>query len=90
MNSGLANRVYDILVEHCGAGDGEWDRPDFIHTHRDGAEYPPDEYRFIGSLGFGGKFWSYPMRVSCYREDETPERLASIAAANEALADLSP
>lgn len=89
MNAALASRVYDVLVKHCGARDGEYDRADFMHAHRDGAEYPCREYRFIGSLGFGGKFWSDYMTVSCYREDETTERLAAIESANIALAEMA-
>jgi hypothetical protein len=46
------------------------------------------EYRFMGALGFGGKFWQQSMTVTCYPEDETPERRAIIERANAALADL--
>lgn len=48
------------------------------------------EYRFIGSLGFGGKFWRNNGRwyVTAYREDLTPERQAVIDATNAALTAL--
>lgn len=39
------------------------------------------EYRFIGTLGFGGKLYhtlSKGFYVSCYREDESPEVLETI------------
>lgn len=51
------------------------------------------EYRFCGSLGFGGKIWAegsprvgWTFRVSCYPEDRTPDRDRWIAKANERLA----
>lgn len=42
----------------------------------------------MGVLGFGGKFWKGRdlWYVNCYREDETPERLAIIERTNEHLA----
>ncbi len=51
------------------------------------------EFRFQGKLGFGGKFYYRPnyqsneprAYVSCYLEDETPERLRIIKEANAAL-----
>ena len=46
------------------------------------------EYRFIGTLGFGGKlFFSFSKGfwVSCYQEDETPEVLEKIAEINKTL-----
>jgi len=46
------------------------------------------EYRFCGSLGFGGKLrWhnnDVPY-VDCYKEDETPERNLKIKTINEIL-----
>jgi hypothetical protein len=76
-----ANAVYDVLVEHAGASEEQ--RDEFVIMHVNGR---CDEYRFIGSLGFGGKFWRHDWRVSCYREDETPERVEAIRITNEALA----
>lgn len=49
------------------------------------------EYRFCGELGFGGKLYleeRYAPRVGCYKEDDTPERLKMIAAANKELEKL--
>ena len=43
------------------------------------------EYRFCGSLGFGGKYWQERNKVTCYLEDETPERLEVIERTNQAL-----
>jgi hypothetical protein len=80
-----------ILVEECGL------RPD---DGRDGfvynvahPEHPSFEYRFMGALGFGGKFRNSGNRkdtphVDCYREHETPERLRMIERANARLAEL--
>jgi hypothetical protein len=49
------------------------------------------EYRFIGTLGFGGKLYythSKGFYVSCYREDETPEILETINKINNLLNQL--
>ena len=43
------------------------------------------EFRFQGTLGFGGKFyfnWPTEIRVSCYQEDETPDRVRAIGCKN--------
>lgn len=79
-----ANRVFDILVEHCGAQEGM--RDDFVRTETNGCT----EFRFGGSLGFGGKFWNDGSRlyITNYREDETPERNEAMKNANQALSDL--
>lgn len=81
-------RIYDVLVARCGA-------PTDLSSRTEWAAWWPQrdnlrEFRFIGLLGFGGKFWSSGAAwyVNCYREHETPERLAMIAAANERLAEL--
>jgi hypothetical protein len=80
-----------ILVEECGlrADDG---RDGFVWTISD-PHQDCREYRFMGALGFGGKFRNNGNRndtphVDCYREDETPERLAMIERANARLAEL--
>lgn len=78
------DRVYDVLVEHAGASEGT--RNSFVHNHT-----PPEtclEWRFIGDLGFGGKYRNGKNVVTCYQEDETPERLAIIVKTNAALAAL--
>lgn len=78
-------QIWFILVEECGASE-EPNPGFFVH-------FPKcREYRFCGSLGFGGKVWAsrspgfQPIYVTCYPEDETPERAAAIHAANKALA----
>jgi hypothetical protein len=75
-----AQRICTILVEECGY-DASHNATDWlVQWLLDGA--PAREYRFQGSLGFGGKFWAQDWRVTCYPEDETPERWAAIQRAN--------
>jgi hypothetical protein len=87
-----ANAVYSILVEECGAPDGQ--RVDFVYhaTTQDGEHGAGLEWRFQGSLGFGGKYYHHAGRqwVDCYTEDETPERLASIQRAEARLGQVKP
>lgn len=61
-----ANAVYDVLVAHAGAS--EDGRDDFVF-HQTSSQ--PNEYRFMGALGSGGKFWNERgrWRVSAYPED---------------------
>lgn len=79
--------VYDeVLVPICGAR-GDVHEHGFLQHHLD-EQYPATEWRIGGSLGFGGKFRlrsDLTSQVDCYREDETPERLQTIASANAAL-----
>src|ERR1700738_5082838 len=85
-----ARAVLKILVEECGyrvidPRDGD------MFVYRVTREY--HEYRFMGALGFGGKFRNNGNRdntpyVDCYPEDETPARLRMIEAANVRLAVL--
>lgn len=91
MTKDEANAIYDILVRECGAAEGrDWSYPSRAHfVFMLTRERPTDEYRFQGSLGFGGKFYPRDMRVSCYREDETPEREEMIRRANDALRALA-
>ena len=82
--------VYNVLIEECGAPDTDSMWQQFIAYMNHGAEESFGwEFRFIGHLGFGGKFHRAPhrghMRVSCYYEDETPKRRAMIDAANKRL-----
>ncbi|WP_426513135.1 hypothetical protein ACPPVO_22415 [Dactylosporangium sp. McL0621] len=79
-----ANAVFDVLVAHAGVYEEQRDELVYHLTH--GCE----EFRFMGSLGFGGKLYVEPRRwrVSCYREDETPERVEAIRVTNEALVGL--
>jgi hypothetical protein len=84
IESDAANAIFDLLVAECAAS--EHDRDLFLAAHREGCR----EYRFMGSLGFGGKFWNYDRRwyVNCYPEDMRPERTETIGRANELLARL--
>lgn len=102
MDEVTANQVYDILVEHAGLADHDYEREAFVHsqTHDHPVLGHTTEYRFIGSLGFGGKFWRTPgraydgawstevWRVDFYPEDSTPERLNVKEATNAALSKL--
>jgi hypothetical protein len=91
MPPGLATRVYDVLVEECGARDGEFDRMNFVIEYERCTREPgpPSEYRFKGDLGFGGKFHYPSMKVDCYPEDENASTLRKVEAANARLAILA-
>ena len=69
-----ANAVYDLLVKVGGAYEG--DRSSFVYHHSKELVgiTSSSEWRFQGSLGFGGKFYTDHdrWRVGCYREDDTP------------------
>ncbi len=90
-----AAAVWQVLVDHAGVVDDEWDRAAFIDLQSRNVE---PEWRFMGTLGFGGKFrrnrvWIGSTRteswtVGCYAEDLTDERQAVIDKTNEALAEL--
>lgn len=79
-----AKAAYQILVDECGAH--RTDPLGFVDEFA--STEPCREWRFQGSLGFGGKFRYPAMRVDCYREDETPERIKCIEKANTRLATL--
>lgn len=85
MNEAQANAVYDLLIQHAGAD--EWQRQEFVLMHAEGR---CDEFRFIGWLGSGGKFWRHRWQVSAYPEDLNgrPGRQAIIDVTNAALAAL--
>lgn len=72
------NRLYDILIAECDAT--EYWRQNFVGSMSDGCR----EYRFGGSLGFGGKLRnnSNGVYVDCYQENITPEREKDMKAAN--------
>lgn len=82
-----ANTVYDILVREAGADNRERWREEFVQSQTTCA---PKEYRFGGSLGFGGKFWNSADRwyVTAYPEDYTPYLAGVIMITNDELADL--
>jgi hypothetical protein len=94
-----ARAVLKILVEECGhrVFDSQRDGDAFVHAIKVADDPHPfnicREYRFMGELGFGGKFRNNgnhenTPHVDCYREDETPARLAMIERANKRLAEL--
>lgn len=80
-----AKAIWAVLVAVCGASPDE--RDGFVyHT----LQTPGLDYRFQGNLGFGGKVYiEHPPRVSCYREDENPERLMMVDSANRLLAAIA-
>lgn len=81
----VADAIWCVLVEECGCRDDPRDRSSFTH-YLGASDWA--EWRFQGALGFGGKFYNdhFSWRVGCYREDDTPERLAMMARANARLA----
>ena len=82
----VANKVYDILVEVCGANSDN--RNTFVHNQTTEFQY---EWRFMGNLGFGGKFKRGDhgsLSVDCYQEDSSPEKVAIMTKANDLLAPL--
>ena len=86
MDTITANKIYDILIEECGAT--ERIREMFVYTMT--ANNPPIEFRFGGNLGTGGKFYVFSGRwyVSCYPEDRTDEREIAIRFANQKIMTL--
>lgn len=83
MYESQALKVWDILVRVCDAPIGY--RWDFVRSI---TECGVKEYRFQGNLEFGGKFYVDRIGnwVSCYPEDETPEREKIIQQANTEIA----
>jgi len=88
LSKDIATKIYKIL-EDIGAPTSM--RESFIWSQtRDDIH----EWRFQGKLGFGGKFWNewsyieekHKWRVSCYTEDETPEREKLINDTNSSFA----
>lgn len=80
MNAETLNAIYDILVQTCEAGENL--REQFIAY--EGVASLPTEFRFMGALGYGGKFRRDRQRwyVDCYLEDLTRERSMMIDRAN--------
>lgn len=80
--------LYDVLVKHAGAKDDEYDKKTFVQAAVDWDDKYSFEYRFMGSLGRGGKIrlplHRYP-HVTCYPEDETPERKSAVEKTNAEL-----
>ncbi len=80
-----AEQVYSLLVEHVGAP--ERDRERFIHYQ---TLTFATEWRFCGSLGFGGKFRRSLGRkyVDCYQENLTERRQAAMDRVNAFLKNI--
>lgn len=86
----VANKIYDILIEHAGCydptknGHEDHSRWQFVHYATEGTW---TEFRFGGPLGFGGKVWNCNGHwyVTCYREDEKAVQKRIIRKTNEAL-----
>ena len=88
MSDECVKQIKIVLINVCGATESSLEQLDqFIRDHYENIPYV-NEYRFCGNLGFGGKFWfndDGEMYVTCYPEDETPERLAMIEKARNLL-----
>lgn len=76
-------KCWNILVEHAGANPKPIAKKDFVLSMLGSCH----EYRFCGSLGFGGKFYRFSpdFYVQCYPEDVTPERQKAIDKVNHLL-----
>lgn len=91
MSQTFYEKAWDILVAHAGATTMDPHAKDsFVRAFLD-TEYPVTEWRFCGSLGFGGKFWRNdrggpcPFYVNCYREDQTKASQKTIEKVNRLL-----
>lgn len=87
----ILGKMYDILVQHAGARQDAYDRKSFVQCATNWDYRFGFEYRFMGSLGGGGKIWLPLHRdpyVSCYKENETPDRVEAIEKANAELSKL--
>lgn len=81
-----AREAWAVLVAEAGASSDPNDEASFVHEFTGGK--PGNEWRFIGTLGFGGKFRFPRLTVDCYPEDETPARRETINRTNTRLAAL--
>ncbi|RYF08825.1 MAG: hypothetical protein EOO77_24875 [Oxalobacteraceae bacterium] len=85
-----AAAIYTVLVTDAGAMDRSGERYAFT---RYVVDKQGDEYRFMGSLGFGGKFRNNgnhdnTPHIDCYAEDLTEARKATIQKVNAKLVEL--
>ena len=85
--------IYDILVIHAGAREEKYEENQFVQCALEWGFNDGFEYRFQGSLGFGGKIW-LPVNgepyVTCYQEDETLERRWVMEKTNKELKKILP
>jgi len=91
LDTDTAHAIYDLLVSTCRAS--AHGRESFVYAQTRRHE---SEWRFMGALGFGGKFWRTHGRrpdgswgecwlVNQYPEDATDESRAMIVKANNLL-----
>lgn len=90
-DAALFTRIYEVLIEHVKAHPSS--QLEFLAFHLNAAKddpYRTTEWRFMGCLGMGGKFWCTweSFHVSMYSEDRTPARALAEQAANAALLEL--
>ena len=81
-----ARTVWKILCQEAQASSRPEDTDSFVFEFT--GPDPTREWRFCGSLGFGGKFRFPRMSVDCYPEDLTPARANAIKNTNVCLAAL--
>jgi hypothetical protein len=87
----ILGKMYDILIEHAGARQDNYDRNSFVRCALNWDYRFTFEYRFMGRLGGGGKIWLPLHRnpyISCYSEDETPDRKGMMDETNKKLVAL--
>lgn len=91
IDESVGRRIISILAQECGADEAALVGYGFLDYLAKDVGFPY-EWRFMGALGFGGKFKADARggrwRVDCYAEDATPERLAMIERANARLDQL--
>lgn len=82
-----AEAVYAILVEECGARTDNCGAGQDAFVSYTARDYDHHEFRFGGSLGFGGKVYvsQSQIRVAYYPEDRTPARDKAMLRANDRL-----
>jgi hypothetical protein len=85
----MSERIWRVLVEDCGCRDDLRAKHSFMYYLATDI-WSGHEWRFQGSLGFGGKFHNNCGRwlVGCYSEHRTPECEEMICRANERIAAL--
>lgn len=82
------SKAWDVLVQFGQVPNRPYERESFVRYFLERGT----EWRFGGSLGFGGKFWADTLGkrhyITCYPEDSTPEREKLIREVNARLAAL--
>lgn len=86
LTAAQAHAIMAILQAEVGASLDEDNVNDFVFEFT--GNKPTSNWRFGGSLGFGGKFHFPGLNVNCYPEDETPQRRSAIDKANARLSEL--